>query len=146
MSFDNIQDTIAERIGSLKKACSDIETALNSADMDLNSPIAQQLYNRQVRFQENLNMMENLAFFIIQQENELETLRAKSDSDSMLIQILREANRRERLNHNAARASLNLLEFQKNHWNADFLNELKSALSDEEYTTLISHSHQKIAA
>jgi hypothetical protein len=130
MNFESYQDIMAERLNELSRQRDKIELAMGS-DIDFESPMAQKLDNQLRQVTRQLGNLESIAFYIVQQNDELERLREENARQNNQIVALRQMNERYYLKAQTGMAIAKLhqskwdsLERQADAWGEQILNQI----------------------
>lgn len=109
MTFDHYQNIIAAKIQTLK----DEKEGLENVDIDYNDPLSMHLEKRLQTVEKGLHDIETIAFFIVQQEEELSRLREENYALSQRVSVLRQQNERLYIRANACQS---VAELHKSKW------------------------------
>ena len=126
MTFDYIQDRIAEKLQKVNSEIETLETVFDSQNADA----------RLRMLSENSHFLEMLAFFICNQDEEIATLKAQNNRLNIRVAALLSVAGRTTLRANAAMSVSSLIQSKFDRLNTQTESWLKHELGEDDYNFL----------
>lgn len=132
MTFEDIQNRIAMK---LRKVTAEI-AQLESINSDYNTAEGARIDMRLRMLIENSEFLRMLAFFIISQDEMIETLKMQNEAANIRVSALLNISERSLLRSNVALSIASLLQANTDYMKRETNNWLKEELGEEDYQLL----------